>query len=124
MTSSTVAEPCTPREDPDSVILPEDARVTIYRLFREDVMSFVLSPDASIGQLLNRMKPFLSPQEYDEYKTLGCIVLLGTEGPLRWWKLCDEYVKFMESENVQTLLENRLPIAFNLLLRAVYTPID
>ena len=80
-------------------------------------MRVTLDSDASIGQLLARMKPLLQEEEMQLYQKRGVIVLCGGDKPASW-RLDDSYIKFMACPCVQERIKagGVVGLHFNLMI--------
>ena len=92
--------------------------VTLRKLGGSDGgMPVTLDSDASIGQLLARMKPLLQEEAMQLYQKRGVIVLCGGDKPASW-RLDDSYIKFMACPCVQERIKagGVVGLHFNLMI--------
>ena len=95
--------------------------VTLHKLGGSDGgMPVTLDSDASIGQLLARMKPLLQEEVMQLYQKRGVIVLCGGDKPASW-RLDDSYTKFMACPSVQERIKAGVGLHFNLHLEDVHS---
>ena len=95
--------------------------VTLRKLGGSDGgMPVTLDSDASIGQLLARMKPLLQEEVMQLYQKRGVIVLCGGDKPASW-RLDDSYTKFMACPSVQERIKAGVGLHFNLHLEDVHS---
>ena len=89
--------------------------VTLRKLGGSDGgMPVTLDSDASIGQLLARMKPLLQEEVMQLYQKRGVIVLCGDKPAS--WSLDHAYTKFMLCPCVQERIKAGVGLHFNLIL--------
>ena len=98
---SEEARPGTPREDPSEV--SRVVAVTVHRLSGQGLMEVMLDRDATIGQLVSRLRAHMTEQEFRLCIERGRLVLLGQHP--RSWLLNDAYARFMLTGDVQRTLE-------------------
>ena len=102
--ASEQAEPGTPREDPSDTPTTRVA-VTVYTLSGVDRWDAFLDPDATIGQLLSRLRKQTSEEEFRQFVERGHLVLLGEQSQHRSsWPLNDAYARVMMTGDVQRTL--------------------
>ena len=102
--ASEQAEPGTPREDPSDMPTTRVA-VTVYPLSGVDPWHVRLDPDATIGQLLARLREQMSEEEEFRRCERGRLVLLGEQSQHRSsWALNDPNARFMKTGDVQRTL--------------------
>ena len=90
---------------------------TLYKLGGSEPIHVTLTPDASIGQLLAKLKQVMPQEEFTQYIQRGSVVLLGDD--LQSWELNDAYTKFMLTATVKKTLLSGTALHFNLVLRSV-----
>ena len=90
---------------------------TLYQLSESEPIRVTLYPDASIGQLLARLKQVMPEQKYTQYVQRGSVVLLG-DYP-QSWALNDVYTRFMSTGSVKKTLLSGTALHFNLVLHSV-----
>ena len=87
---------------------------TLYKLSGSDPTRVTLDPDASIGQLLAKLKQVMPQEEFTQYVQRGSVVLLRDD--LQSWKLNDAYTKFMLTATVKKTLLSGTALHFHLML--------
>ena len=92
---------------------------TLHKLGGSNRMPVTLDLDASIGQLLARMKPLLQEEEWQLYQTRGVIVLSGDKP--QSWTLDHSYTKFMACPSVQERIKAGVGLHFILHLEDVHS---
>ena len=87
----------TAAEGSDSDVDYEDCRIAIevMLLSGSKLPRFYVDADASVGQLLNRIKPLVTQESYERI-TVGSLVLLGADGDgAVSYSMRDPYTKIM-----------------------------
>ena len=93
---------------------------TLYKLGGSEPIHVTLDLDASIGQLLAKLKQVMPQQEFTQYVQRGSVVLLGDD--LQSWELNDAYTKFMLTATVKKTLLSGTALHFNLVLGGRRSP--
>ena len=118
--SGSSAELGTQRGDPERGLgASGHVTATLHKLGGSNRMPVTLDLDASIGQLLARMKPLLQEEEWQLYQTRGVIVLSGDKP--QSWTLDHSYTKFMACPSVQERIKAGVGLHFILHLEDVHS---
>ena len=92
---------------------------TLYKLSATEPIHVVLDPDASIGQLVARLKQVMPRGEFSLLGRRACVVLLGDAALLgdevMKWELSHAYTKIMLTAPVQKTLKLGRALEFNLI---------
>ena len=89
--------------------------ITIQPLGVSAPIEVDVDENATIGQLLSRLRGKLAPEQYKAWHTRGRLVLLGSE-PTNPFKLNEEYYRFMSSGPVQRALRTGAALVFQLVM--------
>ena len=92
---------------------------TLYKLSATEPIHVFLDPDASIGQLVARLKQVMPRWEFILLVRRASVVLLGDAAMLgdevMKWELSDAYTKIMWTAPVQNTLKLGRSLEFNLI---------